>query len=142
YAYLAHGLLCLHDATGDRKWLDEAVRLTDTMVRYFRDAENGGFFYTSSDHEKLFARSKDQYDGAQPSGNSVAARNLVRLWTKTGDHRYQQLAEKTIKAFSGNLKANPTSMATMAEALALYLDADEKGKSKSPEDEAPASKDS
>jgi uncharacterized protein YyaL (SSP411 family) len=142
YALLVHGLLCLHDATVDPRWLKYSQDLTEDMIKFHLDNDRGGFFYTANDHEKLFARAKDQYDGAQPSGNSVAARNLVRLWTKTGDHGYQQLAEKTLKAFSGNLKANPTSMATMAEALTLYLDADDQTKSKSPLDELPTSKDS
>jgi len=128
YAYLIHGLLCLHDATGEKKWLDEAKALTDVMVKFHGDKERGGFFYTSSDHEKLFARGKDQYDGAQPSANSVAARNLVRLWTKTGDDTYRALAEKQLKAFAGRLKADASSMTAMAQALALYLDAQEKKK--------------
>src|SRR5207244_1488003 len=72
-------------------------------------------------HEKLFARAKDQHDGAQPSGNSQAARNLVRLATKTGDARYRELAEKTIKAFSVPLKSAPTSVTTLAAALDLHL---------------------
>ncbi len=123
YAYLVHGLLCLHDVTGEKRWLDEAKALTDTMVKYHEDPKVGGFFYTSSDHEKLFVRSKDQYDGAQPSANSTAARNLVRLWVKTGDERYAKLAEKSFRAFAGQLKASPTSLAAMADALGLYLDA-------------------
>jgi uncharacterized protein YyaL (SSP411 family) len=123
YAYLTHGLLCLHDATGERKWLGEAMRLTDVMVQFFGDPEAGGFFYTSSDHEKLFARSKDQYDGAQPSGNSVAARNLTRLWTRTGEARFRAQAEKTFKAFAAALKLNPTGLTAMGDALAYYLDA-------------------
>jgi len=123
YTYLSHGLLCLHDATGDRKWLDAARETTDTMVRWYADSDAGGFFYTSSDHEKLFARTKDQYDSVQPSGNSAAARNLVRLWTKTGDTRYRDLAEKTLKSFAASLKSNPTGMTALAAALALYLDA-------------------
>jgi uncharacterized protein YyaL (SSP411 family) len=123
YAYLAHGLLCLHDATNERRWLDEARSLTDTMVRLHGDPNGGGFFYTSNDHEKLFARTKDQYDGAQPSGNSMAASNLVRLWTKTGDDRYRALAEKTFKTFAGQLKANPTGLTFLADALAQFLGA-------------------
>src|SRR5262249_44839237 len=63
YAYLTHGLLMLHEATKEKRWLDEAKALTEVMVKYHSD-EGGGFFYTSSDHEKLFARGKDQYDGA------------------------------------------------------------------------------
>jgi uncharacterized protein len=122
YAYLTHGLLCLHEATGEQKWLTEARSLTDTMVKLFSDTESGGFYYTSNDHEKLFARTKDQFDSAQPSGNSVATQNLVRLWGKTGEERYRALAEKQFKTFAGSLKANPTNLIAMADALALYLD--------------------
>jgi uncharacterized protein YyaL (SSP411 family) len=126
YAFLVHGLLTLHDVTGDKKWLDEARALTDTMVKYHADPDGGGFFYTANDAEKLFARAKDQYDGAHPSGNSVAARDLVRLWQKTGEDRYRALAEKTLRAFAAPLKENPTSLTTMAEALARYLDTEKK----------------
>src|SRR5262249_8822711 len=122
YAFVVHGLLCLHDATGDKKWLDEAKALTETMVKFYGDKDNGGFFYVSSDHEKLFARAKDQYDSVQPSGNRVAALNFVRLWVKTGDDAYRAQAEKTLRTFATGLKNNPTSLATMAEALDLYLD--------------------
>jgi len=122
YAYLVHGLLCLHDATSTPRWLEEARSLTDLMVKYYLDEKSGAFFYTSNDHEKLFARAKDQYDGAQPSGNCVAASNLVRLWVKTGDGKYEKLAEKTFKALAAPLKANPTSLTALADALGRYLD--------------------
>jgi uncharacterized protein YyaL (SSP411 family) len=133
YGYLVHGLLCLHDATGQTKWLNEARRLTDTMLEYHSDRyragffhqerERGGLFYTANDQEKLFARAKDQFDGAQPSGNSMAVRNLVRLARKTGDMRYRALARLHLKAFAGTLKSSPGSMTTMVEALAMYLGA-------------------
>ncbi len=123
YAYLVHGLLTLHDVTGEARFLDEAKKLTDVMVKLHADEDRGGFYYTSNDHEKLFARSRDQYDGAQPAGNSLAARNLVRLWIKTKDERYQKLAEKTIKSLTGPLKSNPTSLSMLADALAIYLEA-------------------
>ncbi|OAI51523.1 hypothetical protein AYO44_17090 [Planctomycetaceae bacterium SCGC AG-212-F19] len=126
YAYLVHGLLALHEATKDKKWLDEAQALTDKMIELFGDKERGGFFHTSHDHEKLFARAKDQYDGAQPSGNSVAARNLAQLWVKTGDDKYRALAEKSFKTFAGGMKTSPTSLTGMVEALALYLDQPQK----------------
>jgi uncharacterized protein YyaL (SSP411 family) len=122
YVYLVHGLLTLHDVTGEARWLTEAKTLTDVMSKYHLDEKVGGFFYTSSDHEKLFARAKDQYDSAQPAGNSVAARNLVRLWAKTGEKAYQERAEKCLQAFAGPLKSVPTSLSTMAEALGEYLD--------------------
>ena len=127
YAYLAHGLLCLHDATGDRKWLEEAQALTDTMAKFYGDPDEGGFFYTSNDQEKLFARAKDQYDGAQPSGNSMAALNLVQLWQKTGASHYRDLATRSLKSFSASLKTNPTGLTAMAGTLALYLDTQSNG---------------
>jgi uncharacterized protein YyaL (SSP411 family) len=119
YAFLVHGLLNLHDATGEARWLTEAKALTDTMVRWHGDEQQGGFFYTSHDHEKLFARAKDQYDGAQPAGNSVALRNLVRLAKLTGDARYAALADKGFRAFAGPLRSNPSGLTAMAAALAL-----------------------
>jgi uncharacterized protein len=122
YAYLVHGLLCLHDVTGEARWLDEAKALTETMITFHGDKERGAFFTTSSDHEKLFARAKDQFDSVQPSGNSMAARNLVRLWIKTKDDRYAREAERTFKALAGSLQLNPTGMTTLAEALSLYLE--------------------
>jgi uncharacterized protein YyaL (SSP411 family) len=125
YAYLVHGLLTLHDATGKRHWLDESIALTDLMVKHHQDVRHGGFFYTSNDHEKLFARAKDQYDGVQPAGNSVATRNFVRLWGKTADAKYRDLAEKTLKTFAGPMKLSPTSLTAMAASLSLYLDAKE-----------------
>ena len=122
YANLVHGLLCLHDATNDAKWLKEAKALTDTMIKWHGDGDRGGDFFTSSDHEKLFARPKDHYDGVQPSGNSVAAHNLVRLWKKTGDEQYRKAAEKTIKQFAHVLKTSPGASPAMGEALHLFLD--------------------
>ncbi|MFO0879875.1 MAG: thioredoxin domain-containing protein [Gemmataceae bacterium] len=120
YAYLVHGLLTLHAVTGEKNWLDEARALTDTMIRYHGD-EKGGFYYTSSDHEKFFARAKDQYDGAQPGANSIAARNLVVLAGLTGQKEYGARAEKTFRALAPALKANPSSQAALAEALSLWL---------------------
>jgi uncharacterized protein YyaL (SSP411 family) len=126
YAYLVHGLLCLHNATNEKKWLNEAKALTNKMIEFHADTKVGGFFYTASDHEKLFVRSKDRSDGAQPSGNSVAVRNLVRLWDKTGEARYGDMAKKNIKAFAGQLQVNPTSLTALAEALAMYMDVEKK----------------
>ncbi len=126
HAYLVQGLLTLNDATGDKHWLDEAKALTDAMIQYHEDKDAGGFFATANDAEKLFARAKDQYDGAQPCGNSVAARNLVRLWIKTGEEKYAKEAERTFRALAAPLKENPAGLPARADALALYLDAKEK----------------
>jgi uncharacterized protein len=123
YAYLAHGLLNLHDATGEKKWLDAAKALTDLAIKWHGDTARGGFFFTASDSEKLFARAKDSYDGVQPSGNSQMARNLLRLWQKTKDDTYRELCVKTIKQFALTLRMQPASVPALARCLDELLDA-------------------
>lgn len=122
YAYLVHGLICLHIATNDDRWLKEAKSLTDTMIKFHGDGERGGFFFAPSDGEKLFARPKDSHDGVQPSGNSMMALNLVQLWQKMGDEQYRKLAEKTLRQFAGVLKTSAGSAPTMGEALHALLE--------------------
>ncbi len=122
YAFLTHGLLNLHEATKDKKWLDAARKLTDTMLEFHGDKKIGGYYYTAHDHEKFFARSKDQHDGVQPSGNSQATRNLVRLAKLTGDAKYEQEAERTFKFFAGAMKAYGPGLVTMAQALDVYVE--------------------
>ncbi len=122
YAYFIHGLLTLHDATGDKKWLDRAKTLTDTALKLYADLDRGGFYFTAHDHEKLFARSKDAYDSAQPSGNGVMAHNLVRLGNKTGDRTYRDFGLRTVKVFAMTLRTSPGSMPSLALALDELLD--------------------
>jgi uncharacterized protein YyaL (SSP411 family) len=122
YAFLVHGLLTLYDAAKDAQLLADARALTDTMIEFHGDKKSGGYYFTAHDHEKFFARSKDQFDGAQPAGNSLAARNLVRLWDKSGDDKYRAEAERTFRAFAGPLKAYPPGLTAMAFALDLYLE--------------------
>ena len=126
YAFLVHGLLCLHDATGEKKWLDEAKALTELTEKFFGGDKAGGYYYTANDHEKLFARAKDQYDGAQPCGNSMAARNLVRLWLKTKDEKYRKSAERTIRSLAIPYRSNAASLCLLGSAMGLYLDAEKK----------------
>ena len=121
YAFLTHGLLALHTATGDAKWLREARSVTDTMLKWYADTDRGGFFTTPSDGETLFARGKDSYDGAVPSGNGTAVLNLVRLWAATGDEKYRTAAERTFRHFAGTMRINPEGSPVMSEALAIYL---------------------
>jgi uncharacterized protein YyaL (SSP411 family) len=121
YAFLVHGLLALHSATDDKKWLTQAQTLTDTMIRDYGDKKAAGYYFTANDHEKLFARAKDQYDGATPSGNSMALLNLVQLGQRTGQKRYRAEAERGFRAFAGALKTSPLSLTTMARALEVYL---------------------
>ena len=120
YSFLLHGLLTLHDATGKAKWLDAAKSIADAMTKHHAD-ERGGFFTTAHDHEKLFARSKDVSEGAQPSGNGTAAQVLARLWLKTKDDKYRAAAEGTVKAFIVLVKASPASAPTIADTLDRLL---------------------
>lgn len=121
YAFLVSGLLALHRATGEDKWLSTAKRLTDEQINLFWDKENGGFFYTMHEHEELIARPKSAYDSVIPSGNSVSVQNLVLLAKLTSDDTYRRYAEETLRAFSNQLQSNPGSLAYMAIALENYL---------------------
>ena len=123
YAFLAHGLLRLHAATGDAKRRDQARALTDRMIADFGDDDRGGFYDTSDDHERLLARPKVAVDGVLPGGNSVAIRNLVALSIASKEPRYLDLAGKALTAFSARLAQSPASLPMMLVGLEEYLDA-------------------
>ncbi|MEZ5941415.1 MAG: DUF255 domain-containing protein [Planctomycetaceae bacterium] len=121
YAFLVSGLLALHEVTNEEKWLNAAQRLTDDQISLFWDEKRGAFFFTTHDHESLIARTKSGYDGALPSGNSVAARNLVRLAMLTSETRYREYAEQTLRAFVPQLRQSPAAMAHLAIGVSEYL---------------------
>jgi hypothetical protein len=123
YSYVIHGLLALHDATGEKKWLAAARELTDIVIRWHDDGDRGAYFFAPSDGEKLFARAKDGYDGVQPSGNSQMARNLVRLARATGGDKYRAELDRMLKRFALALRTNPGSIPTMALCLDEYVSA-------------------
>ena len=108
YAFMAWGLLELYEATFATKYLSQALDLMNIMVEDFWDDKNGGFFLGSDQSEKLIVRSKTAYDGAIPSGNSVAVMNMVKLTRITGNTNWAELAEKTIRAFSEDVNRAPT----------------------------------
>jgi len=103
YAFAVWGLLELFETTQEVRWLAAARDLTETMIAQFHDDERGGFFLSPADGEELFVRPKELYDGAIPSGNSVALLNLLRLGRLTGETRYEELAQRTLAAFAGDL---------------------------------------
>jgi uncharacterized protein YyaL (SSP411 family) len=127
YAFLIDGLLALHRASGERRWLQAADELMQKQIELFWDEKNDGFYFTSDDHESLLARGKDPIDGAQPAGNSVSADNLVVLAGALGKPAYRELAAKTIRAASGVLErramASPR-LVLAAVKLAAATDAD------------------
>ena len=122
YASLIAALLDLYEATGKPDWLREAVALEDVLEEHYQDEENGGFFMTSDDHEKLLAREKPSYDGAEPSGNSVAAMNLVRLHEFTTKDHYRETADRVFQAFDPILEKSPAALSEMLLALDFQLD--------------------
>ena len=92
YAFFTFGLLKLHAATGDARWLKEARSLADRMIADFEDRDEGGFFFTADGHESLLARAKDPFDNALPAGNSMAILDLMELYRVTGDVSYRDHA--------------------------------------------------
>ena len=113
YAFMAWGLLELYEATFLTKYLSQALDLMNIMVEDFWDDKNGGFFLGSDQSEKLIVRSKTAYDGAIPSGNSVAVMNMVKLTRITGNTKWAELAEKTMRAFSEDVNRMPTGYTLM-----------------------------
>jgi len=120
YAGVIHGLLTLYDVTKDAKRLQQSRELLTILMKNYGD-ETGGVFLTPSAGEKLFARGKDHYDGTIPSANGLTAKNAARLWRLTGEAEYKTILERSLTLFAGPLQTLPTSAATSAEALGLYL---------------------
>jgi uncharacterized protein YyaL (SSP411 family) len=121
HAFLAQGLLDLHEATQDPRWLSEALALASALEKRFRDERAGGFFRTPSDGEALLAREKPADDGAEPSGNAVAILDLLRLHELTGEDRWRALAEQALSAFAPEL-ARGAGAETLVAALDFHLD--------------------
>ena len=117
YAYFIWGMLELYEAGFETKYLQHAVELTDIMLNDFADKENGGFFQTAQNAEKLIVRNKEFYDGAIPSGNSVALYNLLRLGRITGNNHYNDFADKTHKVFAHQVSNTPAGFCFFLSAL-------------------------
>ncbi len=121
YACFSAALLDVYEATFEPAYLDEARALADGLLDRFWDAQEGGFFFTSSDHETLISRSKSAFDGSVPSGNSVAAAVLLRLYYATGRQDYLTKAETIFRLFYDALEQNPFGFSNMLCGLDFYL---------------------
>ena len=121
YAFMVWGLLELYQTIFETKYLKSAIEINEDMLSHFWDAQNGGFYMTADDSEKLLVRSKVVYDGAIPSGNSVAMFNLLRLGHLTGKAEYLTKAERIIKAFSTSIKHYPAGYSQLMVALEFTL---------------------
>jgi hypothetical protein len=122
YAYFVDGLIALHDATGDDRWLKLAAELTELQLALFWDEQLGGFFYTSTEHETLIARSKLPNDGVTPSGNTVSAANLLYLSQALDRPEYAERAELSLKSAAPVLEEYPAVVPQLAVGVSKWLD--------------------
>lgn len=117
YAFLAWGLIELYETIFDTKYLKLAIELQKKMFQQFWDKERGGFYQTASTSETQLGRNMDSHDGPYPSGNSVAAFNLIRLARMTGEIHLEETANQLMQAFSVNITVAPSSYTQMMIAL-------------------------
>jgi uncharacterized protein len=99
YAFLIKALLDLYEITFDVKYISKAIKITDTTIEKFYDKENSGFFDTEQTAADIILKTKDIYDGAEPSGNSIMMENLIRLGFITDDNKFKDIADKSITYF-------------------------------------------
>ena len=121
YAFLVYGLLELYEAVFEVGYLKAAAALNLEMIEHFEDLSSGGFFFSADDSEKLLVRQKEIYDGAIPSGNSVAMLNLLRLGRITGDTGLEERAAETGKAFQSAVNRMPSAHSQLLAALDFAL---------------------
>lgn len=121
YAITIDAILALLQVRWDRQWLDFAVQLAEALLDRFEDRENGGFFFTSHDHEKLIQRNKPLMDDALPAGNGVAASVLGRLGHILGEKRYLNASERTLRAAWNSIQRYPAAHNALLQALEEYL---------------------
>jgi uncharacterized protein YyaL (SSP411 family) len=117
YAFLAWGLIELYETTFDVTYLQHAISLTDEMIHRFWDDEQGGFYFTADDGENVLVRDKEMYDGAYPSGNAVAALNLLRLARMTGNPEYEAKADQILRTFAASVSRAPAAHSYLMMAL-------------------------
>ncbi len=122
YAFLLSGVIDLDEASLAPERLDFAVELADAMLAKFYDAENGGFWQSAAGSTDLILHVKDDYDGAEPSGNSVAALSLLKLGAITGQKKFAEAAGKTLRLFAPRLQRFPQAMPFMLHALDFSLE--------------------
>jgi hypothetical protein len=117
YAFLVQGLLDLYESSFEPKWLRKAITLTEKQNELFGDHKAGGFFETSGKDPSVLVRLKEQHDGAEPAGNSVAVLNILRLATIMENAELRQLAEEAFQSFASTLRQQPMVMPLMVAAL-------------------------
>lgn len=121
YSFLIWGLIELYQAVFDERYLDTAVQLADDMIELFHDSDNKGFFLYGTDGEKLITRPKELYDGAMPSGNSVAAIVLLRLSRLADKSEYENIVSDMFDTFGGTVNRYPEGYTHFLSAYMLAV---------------------
>ena len=121
YAFLIWGLLELYETTYETDYLAKALQLNKEMLEYFWDDQEGGLYLYGKDSEELIARPKEVYDGALPSGNSVAVLNFLRLARLTGDIELEEKAVQAFNTFGGTVNKNPGAYTFFISAFLFNL---------------------
>ncbi len=122
YAFLLSGVIELYEATLEPKHLDFAIALAEAMLAKFYDADDGGFWQSAAGAKDLILRVKEDYDGAEPSGNSVAIMGLLKLGKITDRRGFTQAAEKSLRFFANRLQQVPQAVPYMLQALDFSMD--------------------
>ena len=121
YSFLIEGLVTLFETTGEFRWLTKALALSVVMIQEFWDEEAGGFFFTGKSHENLIVRSKDFFDNATPSGNSVAALALLKLAVLSGEEKYRNLATAILREIGDSARKYPSGFGYALSAVDFLL---------------------
>ncbi|HYQ16192.1 MAG TPA: thioredoxin domain-containing protein [Polyangiaceae bacterium] len=123
YAYFVQGLVSLYEVSGDERFLNEAGRLAERMIRDFGDAEGGPFYQTAHDHEALIARVRDGHDGALPNPNAIAAHALARLARHLGRPEWEERARQALRGYAQSLERLPRAFGSTLNALDFISEA-------------------
>jgi len=121
YAFYINGLIELYSATFKPRYLKHALKWQNKLDELFWDEAEGGYFISSRKHEELILRRKEIYDGAYPSGNSIALLNLIKLAKLSYDPELETKAEKLLKAFSQTMKQVPEAYVMSMVGLDLVV---------------------
>ena len=122
YAFLLHGVLSLQEATLQNRYLHLAEKLAGDMVEEFYDKESGLFRLNGEGHDKLVLEVEDIHDSALPSGNSMAAASMGKLWSLTGKEKYREILEKTFNVLGGEIMEDPMGFSFLLTAYRTLSD--------------------
>ena len=121
YAYFLQALLDLAAVDPDPRWLNSAIEITESMIKQFHDTADGGFFYTSHDHEKLITRTRIFLDSSVPAPTSVAVLGMLRLGVLTGRDNYTRLGVEVMRLYGKAMEKAYFQFASMLAALEFHL---------------------